>query len=61
MTWAEHGDRKFAVEAFRCLACASSELVERDWNTEHEKDKPTKGAYSPGDGRTFVARPAKED
>lgn len=61
VTWDEHGGRKFEVAQYRCLACASSDLVKRDWNTAHEKDKPTTGSYSPGDGRMFVAKPAEED
>lgn len=61
VTWDDHAGRKYEVQQYRCLPCASADLIKRDWNTDHDNDKPTKGAYSPGDGRMFIARPAEED
>lgn len=59
--WAEHDNRAFRVEQFRCLACGAVAAVERDWNKDHENDPPAKGRVAPGDGRIFLARPLDED
>lgn len=60
--WEEHDDRKVEIAQYRCIYCGAADLIRRDWNTRHEKDKPKLGVASPADGRVFVARPpTKED
>lgn len=58
VTWPD--GQVFAVEQYRCLACGSADLIKRDWQTAHEKDKPTTGQHAAGDGRMFVARPVDD-
>lgn len=59
--WAEHGNRRVEVAQYRCIYCGASELVRRDWEARHEKDKPVEGRAAPGDGRMFVARPITKE
>lgn len=61
VTWDEHDGRKVEVAQFRCVFCGAADLIRRDWNAQHEKDKPTTGQAAAGDGRMFVARPIPEE
>ena len=54
VTW-PNGD-VFEVSHFRCLACGSREIVERDWMRKHEKDESVEGRYMESDGRQIHAR-----
>ena len=59
VTWPD--GEVFAVDQYRCLACGSAEIIKRDYQSDHEKDKPTRGQFAAGDGRMFVARPVVSD
>lgn len=59
--WDEYDGQKFAVAQYRCLACASADVVRRDWMARHEKDQPVTGHALAVDGRVFIARPATEE
>lgn len=48
VTWP--GGRTFVVRQFRCLGCASLDLVQRDYDQAHKDHKPEPGKYAPGDG-----------
>lgn len=61
VTWEQHDGRKVEVGQYRCVFCGAADLIRRDWNTQHEKDKPVTGQAAPGDGRMFVARPITEE
>ena len=55
VTWPD--GQVFAVEQYRCLACGAADLIKRDWQNDHENDKPQRGQFAAGDGRMFVSRP----
>ena len=57
MTWDEYDGRVMDVQHFICLACASSQLIERDFTERHSKVKPMPGQAAPSDGRLIVASP----
>lgn len=59
--WDDLNGERFAVRQYRCLACASADVVRRDFNTRHENHKPVAGQASPADGRMFVSRRATEE
>lgn len=48
VTWP--GGRTFVVRQYRCLGCASLDLVQRDHDQAHRDHKTEPGKYAPGDG-----------
>lgn len=61
VTWAEHEGREFEVIQLRCLACASADIIKRDFAEKHKDYKPVTGHAAPGDGRMFASKPHKEE
>jgi hypothetical protein len=57
VTWDEHGGRVMDVHHFICLACASTDIIKRDFEKRYEKVEPKPGQASPTDGRLIVAAP----
>jgi predicted RNA-binding Zn-ribbon protein involved in translation (DUF1610 family) len=53
--------RRFRVHQFRCLSCASVEIVRRDFHDRHKNHKPSTGKAAPNDGRIFMASPIEEE
>lgn len=60
VTWAQHDGTVLEVLQYRCLPCASKELVQRDFAEKHKDDKAAPGNFIEADGRVFIARPANE-
>lgn len=61
VVWDQHDNRVMRVRQFRCLACGAVDAVRRDFNRDHENDKPAKGRAAPSDGRIFMARPLDDE
>lgn len=55
------GGRVVEVQQYRCLACAASDIVRRDFHEDNEGHKHKRGTASPGDGVRFVAIPISMD
>lgn len=61
VTWDDHDGRVVAVRQFRCVTCASAQLVQRDFAERHKDHKPVAGHAAPGDGRMFAATPVIDE
>lgn len=53
VTWPD--GRRFRVEQYRCLSCASREIIDRDLAIAEAKIEPTPGRYIASDGRRITA------
>lgn len=61
MTWLEHEGRVADVVSYRCIFCASADIVKRDFAEKHKDYKPVTGHAAPGDGRMVAATPLLEE
>lgn len=61
VTWDEHDGRVAEVVAYRCIYCASADIVKRDFAEKHKDHKPLTGHVAPGDGRLFAAIPLADE
>lgn len=59
--WAEHDNRNIEVAQMRCVTCGAMDILRRDFNAKHEKDKAIPGTAIAADGHMFSARPLPKE